>query len=427
MDVIVAVVVATVLNLFLLSRIRRAYPGEEGLFLSKVYRWTIVLRYALAFFLYLNLDVQGLSGRSAFAAAFWGDSSTYDLGGYLLAREWSGEVSVNLYLARQPSGTGFIYFVGALYFVFGRNQLLVQLLNGAIGAITVLVIYAIAARLFDAKTARWAALFMAFFPQMIFWSAAMYKDPAVMLCIAASMYAVLRLQERFTLRHLALYLLACLPLLSLRFYTLYIVAFATLGAFLFSQRRGVIASVIAQFALVGAFLLAFSFAARRETVERQTEFFDLKRVQAARSDQVELGRSAIPTDVDVSTPAGALAALPTGLVYLLFAPFPWSISGVRQLLTLPETLVWYALMPALLRGLKYTVRHRLRATLPILVFAGTLTVAYAIFQGNVGTAYRQRTQITMFFFVFIGAGLVQKRRRIEQRARLEAQAMVLRG
>ena len=32
----------------------------------------------------------------------------------------------------------------------------------------------------------------------------------------------------------------------------------------------------------------------------------------------------------------------------------------------------------------------------------TLTLAYALMQGNVGTAYRQRTQVTMFFFVFMG-------------------------
>ena len=35
-----------------------------------------------------------------------------------------------------------------------------------------------------------------------------------------------------------------------------------------------------------------------------------------------------------------------------------------------------------------------------------LTLAYSIFQGNVGTAYRQRTQIQVFMFMFIGVGYV---------------------
>src|SRR5262249_25662395 len=139
-------------------------------------------------------------------------------------------------------------------------------------------------------------------------------------------------------------------------------------------------------------------------------YFTLERLQITRADQAMWGRSAYVPKADVSTTAGALSVLPVGLVYLLFAPFPWSVSGLRQVLTVPETLVWYALWPALVRGLWHTARHRFRRALPILVFAASLTCAYAVFQGNVGTAYRQRTQVTMFYFIFMAAGLVQRRR-----------------
>jgi hypothetical protein len=135
-----------------------------------------------------------------------------------------------------------------------------------------------------------------------------------------------------------------------------------------------------------------------------------ERLQITREDQASLGRSGFGQEYDVSTPVGALSALPTGLIYLLFAPFPWAVSGLRQVLALPETLVWYALMPAFFRGLAFAIRKQLAAVLPIVVFAVTLTVAYALMQGNVGTAYRQRTQVTMFFFVFMAVGIVEKRR-----------------
>jgi hypothetical protein len=59
------------------------------------------------------------------------------------------------------------------------------------------------------------------------------------------------------------------------------------------------------------------------------------------------------------------------------------------------------------------VKRQLRAVLPILVFAVSLTAAYALMQGNIGTAYRQRTQITMFFFIFMGVGLAERRRQRE--------------
>ena len=37
-------------------------------------------------------------------------------------------------------------------------------------------------------------------------------------------------------------------------------------------------------------------------------------------------------------------------------------------------------------------------------------------QGNIGTAYRQRTQVTMFFFLFMGVGLVERAKQKALRA-----------
>ena len=76
-------------------------------------------------------------------------------------------------------------------------------------------------------------------------------------------------------------------------------------------------------------------------------------------------------------------------------------------------MVWYAL-PAFARGLAYSIRRRFRDVVPILVFAVTLTIAHALMQRNVGTAYRKRTQVTMFFFVFMAVGIVQRSRQATQ-------------
>jgi 4-amino-4-deoxy-L-arabinose transferase-like glycosyltransferase len=408
-DALFAIVFAFVLNAFVLFRIRRSFPWDEARFLVKIYVATLLLRYALAVFLNVYLE------DSTFALTFWGDSSTYDLGAQTLVSAWNGDPVVPSEVQRQLSGYGFYYFVAAFYYVFGHNPLLVQFVNGSIGSITVIVIYAIARSMFDKDVARWAARFMAFFPQMIFWSAALYKDPAIMFCIAVCMYGVLGLRERLSLRNLLLFVGAAIAILTLRFYVFYFVAFATLGTFVFAQRRGVIASLLTQLGLLAVFATAFSFVAREETVQQHAEYFRLERVQVSRED---LSRSAsgFASEYDVSTPEGALAAVPIGFLYLMFAPFPWAVQGLRQALTLPETLAWYALMPALVRGIAYTIRWRLRAALPIFTFAISMTLAYSVFQGNVGTAYRQRTQITMFFFIFMGVGIVEKRR---QRERLQ--------
>jgi len=83
--------------------------------------------------------------------------------------------------------------------------------------------------------------------------------------------------------------------------------------------------------------------------------------------------------------------------------------GLRQALALPDVLLWYALVPSLIRGV-VACRRRLRQTIPILVFTASLTLAYGTFLGNVGTAYRQRTQVMMFYFLFAADGLHRRRR-----------------
>jgi 4-amino-4-deoxy-L-arabinose transferase-like glycosyltransferase len=409
LDVIVALLAIAALNAFIVHRIKRALPGEEGAFLVRVYLWTLALRLALACFL------NAYAGQTSFAVMFWGDSATYDEGGWLLSLQWGGEGILNPYYSGKVSGWGFFYLIASIYWVFGHNQLLAQFVNATVGALTVVVIYAIAKDLFDIEVAQWSARFMAFFPQMVFWSGAIYKDPAIMLCIALCMYAVLKLNHEFTVRYVLLFVGASLALMTLRFYVFYFVAFATLGTFVLSQRRGVAGSVGSYVVLIAVFIGAFSFAAKQETVEQQRSYFTLERLQMTRSDQAMWGQSAYAPKADVSTTQGALAVLPVGLAYLLLAPFPWAIQNIRQSLTVPETLVWYALMPALLRGLLFTIRTRFRTALPILVFAASLTCAYAVFQGNVGTAYRQRTQVTMFYFILMAAGVVEKRRAQESR------------
>jgi hypothetical protein len=402
---ITAFLVAGLLNALIVAVIQTRPRVAEPVFLSRVYVATLVLRAAMA--VALNFFAAG----SSTAGMFWGDSGTYDIAGDLLARAWHGEVTTTPPQAQALSGYGFVYIVAALYYVSGRNQLLVQLLNCTVGALTVLVVYAIAARLFDRAVARWTALFMAFFPQMVFWSTGMYKDPTILLCIALCMYAVLRLKEGPSTGFLFLFVVAGLTLLTLRFYVFYFVVAATVGTFVFGGRGGLLGRLFSGAALTMALAAGVTLGMQQETLETQAAFMTLEQMQATRMDQAMWGKSAYGVGYDVTTPAGALRALPVGLGYLLFAPFPWAISSMRQLLTVPETLVWYALMPAFVRGLAHSVRHRIRDILPILVFTVTLTLAYALMQGNVGTAYRQRTQVTMFFFVFMGVGIVERQRR----------------
>jgi hypothetical protein len=115
-------------------------------------------------------------------------------------------------------------------------------------------------------------------------------------------------------------------------------------------------------------------------------------------------------------------ALPVGAVNLLFAPFPWQLANLRQGITLPEMLVWWVSIPLLVIGLWFTVKYRMRQAMPILLFTTMITIAYSLFQGNVGTAYRQRAQILVFHFIFVSVGYVLLKEQQEDGKRLQSAA-----
>ena len=165
--------------------------------------------------------------------------------------------------------------------------------------------------------------------------------------------------------------------------------------------------------------VAFSYFGAPEAAKSA---IDLKQIQNARVWGAKVSNSGFGGDVDITDPEAALSYLPLGILYVLLSPFPWMINNLRQLITLPELIAWWCLMPMMVRGYWFALRHRLRQSFVICTFVIGLTLAFAIYQSNAGTAYRHRSQLYVFFFVFIGIGLELRRN-----AKLEKQARMYRG
>ncbi|MCA1565464.1 MAG: glycosyltransferase family 39 protein [Acidobacteria bacterium] len=358
---------------------------------------------------------------------FGGDAITYDQQGYLLTQIWQGNASETALFLENPGGFwGMPYFVAGIYTVIGRNMLAVQYANAVFGAATVPLMYLSAEHLFNnRKVARMAAMCVAFYPSLVLWSSQGLKDAPIVFLLALAMLATLKLGERFSTKYLLVLLGAMLGLLSLRFYIFYMVTVTVGSAFIIGMRQGSTASIARRFIVVISIGLALTYIGVLRTASVQFETFgNLEAVNRSRLDLAKSADSGFGQEVDVSTTRGALSAIPLGIVYLLFAPFPWQLANLRQSLTLPEMLVWWGCFPLLVLGLGFTLKYRLRQSLPILLFTTMLTLAYSIFQGNVGTAYRQRSQLLVFYFIFVAVGYVLLKERREERQR---QAMTARG
>jgi hypothetical protein len=391
---------------------------SHGRFLVQVFVAALLARAVIGLLIYVM----------NFQEFFGGDALTYDAVGATLRDLWLSGVSAedqeHFLGAFVQRNWGMSYLVGGIYVLTGRNMLAVQFFNSVIGAATAPVIFLCARHIFqNLRVAKLATLLVAFFPSLVLWSAQGLKDGPIVFLLTVCMLATLKLGERFAYRYVAVLVLALYALQTLRFYIFYMMAAAIAGAFLIGMRSATARSLARQFAVIAAAGLALTYFGVIGTASSHMELYgDLEAVQRSRSDLARTASSGFGQDVDVSTTSGALSAIPVGMIYLLFAPFPWQVANLRQGITIPEMIIWWSSFPLLVLGIWFTLKFRLRQALPILIFTAMLTLAYSIFQGNVGTAYRQRSQILVFYFIFVAVGAVIMKERQEDNARRRHEA-----
>ncbi len=403
----VAVITVLLCSLIVVFIIRRQFK-EDADFLIQLFLVGLIAR------LTFGLTIHVFDLRDFFGA----DTSFYDAAGQRLVEIWFGyafEVDENLRqkLTTNSPGWGMYYLVGAIYSIVGRNILAAQSFCAVIGAATVPMVYSCAYKIFNnGRVGKISALLVALYPAFILWSGQLLKDGLIIFLLVLAMTLVLRLQEKFRLFDVFLLGFSLFGIIALRFYIFYMVALAIIGAFVVGTSNSPQAMMrrIGALVIIGAGLTYFG--ATRNSGSDIEEFANLERIQRSRQDLSKTA-SGFGEDLDVSTTEGAIVALPIGFTYLMLAPFPWQMANFRQAITLPEILLWWASIPFLLSGLWYTIKNRLRSSIPILVFSLMLTLAYSLFQGNVGTAYRQRTQIQVFLFMFIGVGWTLRQERNE--------------
>jgi hypothetical protein len=388
----------------------------DGAFLLRLFVAGLIIRIVIA------LAIFAFRGQDFFG----GDAITYDFYGRAQLLGWGGDkyyqtIANQFVRSGEGSGWGMVYVVAAVYGLVGRNMLAVQLMNSVIGAATAVVIYLCAHQVFqNSRVARIAGIAVAFYPSLVLWSAQGLKDGPIVFLLALAILCTLKLGEKLALKYIIILVCALVALFALRFYVLYMICVAIAGAFVIGMQQVTATSFVRQFSAVILLGLALTYVGVTRSASLQYERYgNLQGLQRSRLDQARSAESGFGRDVDVSSTSGALSTIPMGVLYLLFAPFPWQVISLRQSITLPEMVIWWASFPLLILGLWFSIRYRLRMISPILIFTVMLTLAYSVFQGNVGTAYRQRAQLLVFYFIFVAVGFVLVKEKREERKLLQ--------
>ena len=205
---------------------------------------------------------------------------------------------------------------------------------------------------------------------------------------------------------IAVSLLAMQPI---RFYMVYFLGFAILTSLFLERGIGLVSGVYKQLLVGGLLVTLLVLVGLAGRTRSGLEDISLEQVSSFRHGMATTAHSGFGADADISTPTKALLFLPFGLAELLLGPFPWQFGSFRALLAAPETFYWWLLFPAMLRGMWWMFRKRFAATSPLLLFAVTMTCAYALMHGNVGSGFRQRAQIFIILFIFASLGVYRGR------------------
>ena len=351
----------------------------------------------------VRLLVVALIHSSIGPAVFAPDTGEYEVVGQELLDAWQGERPVPRKLVGSFQ-VGYYVLNAVSFFIFGRGAGAPVALNILLASWLAVPIYHLARLCVRGHhgVARWATVMAVFFPSLILWSVLNIREAPTIFSVILVVFFFVRFQAEPRARDLLFTALALLSLLVLREYMMLLIGFAAGAGVVMGRGRSPLASFVAGGVLLVSATLVLQSAGVGSSLAEEPS---LERMQYLRQDLTLGARSAFGEGADVSTVGGAATFLPVGLAYFLLAPFPWSTTGVLQRITLPESLVWYALFACALWGFRLAIKHDLRRyTVPLAVLL-TVTFAYALVEGNVGTAYRHRAQVLPLFFVFSALGM----------------------
>jgi hypothetical protein len=370
---------------------------EEGSRLLSVLGWALALRVVAAVTLHV------LSTDSLFAP----DQQTYDAFAGWLARYWSGETLVYPWKLLERGPKAYYYIVASLYYVIGAWPIVPKLVNALVGTLSVRLAYDVALGMTGSPaTALRTAVYTAFFPSLVLWSVLNIRDCWVVMLILLICREAMALQDGLRLRPALLLAAAVLVVMQFREYIFFAVAAPAVVSFLVRNRAHVGRNVALGMLLAGVAI----YADRAHESDRRFHSLDLETMQELRQGAA-VGGSRYEPAADISTPVKAVAFLPRGLAFFLLAPFPWTVTNLRQMLTLPEMLFFYSLLPAMVRGIGILVRRHLARSMMVLLITAGLTFGYALAEANAGMAYRHRAQVLVFYLAFAAVGVESRRAR----------------
>ena len=331
---------------------------------------------------------------------------------------------------------GYSSLLEGVFWVTGASTWLPRSINVLAGAGAALAAWELARALGGLRAARVAGFAVALWPSLVVWSSLVLKDSLTLLAVTVALLGIV-IAARGQVLGVGLALPALAGLEQLRPYAFVLAMFAVAGAAVVAvigrqpRRIGLAAALVASTAVIsvagGQGLFGATFldyyvdrdVAVQERFNRAKQGGDTAIGTPSELSAIERGRGSGeeaaeqqdggPSEESLRrrSEEGLLDGVPEGVLYGVFGPYPWqSGEDAGPLLLAVELPLWYlALGLAALGAVRLGPRRLVRHWTPLLVFALGVLAVIVVYEGNAGTALRQRGMALPVLLALGAAGL----------------------
>lgn len=314
----------------------------------------------------------------------------------------------------KDTGYGYNFIIYTIFYsFFGFAQLSAKFINCFLGVLSAIFIYLITKEAFNKSVAKMTSFLTMFFPSLFLWSLTNLKEPPTIFLLCAITLATIKFHRCHKLRYIFL-ILIFISLIELIRPTLSLTLFAGLffSLLLGMKKKTVwkILIVVTLFILItNIFGYNLFLIGKDLVIETLKRMIDLQRgfVSEGGSTYKIYEERFYSGRIGDIRPLGFLVSFIKGWIYFLFVPFPWSIHTKLQLISYPQVVLWYLLVPFSTLGILPSIRYGKKVALVILIYIFFITSSFALVSGNIGTVLRHRDLVLPFYFVFAAAGLAK--------------------
>ncbi len=356
--------------------------------------WAIGLALIVRFFGVLALNATSAWISFAPDAIYWEGSGTT-----LLAYWGDSTVPLDRWFNQGATLPFYSTFNAIVVAVFGSARFPASFINSIISMIAAYVFGSVARQMYGLQAGRRAFLMCMFFPSVVLWSCMNIREAWSLLVISLVLLFAHRLRARFSLLDAAFLMGAMAAMFWIRSYLVPLL----LGGVALSYLAVRIRQVPYALAMLGGLVIfGMTFGAQLGLDPALLSADSLETMDQMRRN-LAFGGSAYGATADTRTVAGTLAYLPEGIARFILAPFPWAVRGTRQMLTVPESFIWYWVVGLTIWRLAKNMRTHLVRIAPTFFVLVFITCAYGVVSGNEGTAYRHRAQVMVLFLVLVSS------------------------